>query len=111
MNRVEKENVVSGLKDQFAGAEGVFLVQYGGLGVSALEKLRGKLRDGGASLRVAKARLMKRASDGIPGCEDMVDMFCGQVGLVFAGKDSSSTAKALVDFAGDNDALSMMGGV
>jgi len=110
MNREQKAIVVQTLKDDFSNNKASFLVNYRGLTVNQMQKLRRELRDKSGSLKVAKARLMKRAVDGLDGVDQLTDFFKDQVGLVFAAQEAPAVAKVLRDFSEDNKSLELVVG-
>jgi len=110
MNRQQKELVVDGLRKDLLSSKAAFLVVYKGLNVGQMQELRSSLRSKGGALKVAKARLMKRAVDGQEGIGDLVPFLHDQVGLVFAGEEVADVAKALSDFA-KGSSLDLVAGV
>ena len=110
MNRQQKESVVSQLRKEFSHSEAAFLVEYRGLTVRQLERLRTDLRQKGGTFKITKARLMKLAVDGLDGQQDLSPFFKDQVGLVFAGQDTTVIAKILKDFAKEHEALHLIVG-
>lgn len=110
MNRQQKEQEIADLKGMLHGANATFLVEYKGLTVAQMQSLRKSLREQGAHLRVSKARLMKKASEDMPGVDGFCSQFKGQVGLVFAPNDVPTVAKKIVGFAKDNEALTVVSG-
>lgn len=110
MNRQEKETVVSGLKENFAASTGLFLIGYRGMTVAQLQRLRKMVRQNQGHLKVAKVRLVKRAIEGLPGSEELASLLREQVALVFAEKESPAVAKAIADFAKENEALKIVAG-
>lgn len=110
MNRQQKETVVSDFKRQFDSSQGTFLVDYKGLTVASLESLRTSLREKGGRLQVAKARLMKRAVEGIDGVDQFRDALSGQVAMVFAESEVPTVAKELMAFSKDHELLKVLTG-
>jgi large subunit ribosomal protein L10 len=110
MNREQKAVVIQELKNDFSECQASFLVGYQGLTVNQLQQLRRKLREKHGRFKVAKARLMKKASDGVEGYDQMADFFKNQVGLVFAEKEPTAVAKVLYEFSKDNGALQLVAG-
>ncbi|HEB41803.1 MAG TPA: 50S ribosomal protein L10 [Candidatus Dependentiae bacterium] len=109
MDRQQKELVVSSLKKNFVESQASFLVDFQGLTVSQMQILRRALRKNGGELKVAKARLIKRAFAGdktevlVPFCKD-------QIGVVFAETEASTVAKVLYDFSKKQEALRLVVG-
>lgn len=110
MNKQEKAQVISFLQEGFQKNQASFLVNFKGLSVKEMQSLRKVLRQGGGSFKVAKARLMKRATEGIEGIDSLKGMFKDQVGLVFARQDTPGIAKALYDFSKEHEALQLVAG-
>jgi len=110
VNRQEKALVVDGLKESLLSSQASFLVVYRGLSVEKMQQLRSQLRSSGGSLKIAKARLMKRAVDGEAGISELTDFFKDQIGLVFADDDVAGVAKVLADFSKENKALDLVAG-
>lgn len=110
MNRQEKEQVIKSLKNEFAESQASFLVGYKGLTVAQVQALRRKLRSQGGEFKVVKARLMKRAAEGVVGAQELEPYFKNQVALVFVNKEVAPIAKTLVDFSKENTALMIVVG-
>ncbi len=107
MSRAQKEKEVDAYKERFAEDEYFVIAQYSGLTVSEMTALRAKVREQGASFKVTKNRLAQRALEGTE-IQDMAPMFAGPVGL--AASKEPGVAKALYDYAKDNDKLVIIGG-
>lgn len=110
MNREQKESVIQSLKESFLQSKAAFLVNYQGLTVNQMQGLRRQLREKNGNLKVAKARLMKRAVDGVEGAGQLNGYFKEQVGLVFAHDEAPAVAKVLYDFSKENEALGLVVG-
>jgi large subunit ribosomal protein L10 len=110
MNRQQKELVVKSLQDEFAQSNASFLVGVQGLSVSQMEGLRTALRSKGGRLKVAKARLMKRAIKEADGTAVLEPFLKHQIGVVFAQDQVPAVAKALSDFSKLNEALVLIAG-
>lgn len=110
MNRQQKESAVQVLQNEFHKSESAFVVAYKGLSVSQLQSLRAQLREQKGSLKIAKARLMKRAVQELDGVKQMGDHFKDQIGLVFVGGETPAIAKILHKFSTENAALQLVAG-
>lgn len=111
MNRVGKSDVISYLQDRFEAATAAFLIDYKGLSVGQMRELRVELRKDGATLRVAKVRLMLRALNEVEGGKALIDSLGGQLGVVFADEEASGVAKCLLEFAKKHEAVSVKAGL
>ena len=110
MNRQQKEATVQALKEQFSQSSATFIVGYRGLSVVQMQGLRSLLRKDGATLKIAKARLLKRAVGDLEDADALTPYLKDQIGIVFASDESPMVAKALSSFAKDNNALQLIVG-
>lgn len=110
MNRQQKELVVKLLKERFSESPASFVVGYKGLAVDQMQGLRSQLRKEGGALKVTKARLMKLAVEGAENAQGLMPYLKDQIGVVFAANDPSAVAKALSEFAKQNEALELIAG-
>ena len=103
MARPEKVQAVEEIKEKFETSSATFLTEYRGLSVVQQQNLRRGLRDAGADFKVVKMTLARRAAAelGI----DISEELTGPTALAFAGKDPVGAAKALRDFAKENEAF------
>jgi len=109
MNRQQKELVVSLLKKNFIASQASFLIGFQGLTVNQMQDLRRTLRKKGGELKVAKARLIKRAVEGNKAA--VLTSFCkDQIGVVFVSNEVSMVAKVLYDFSKKQEALRLIAG-
>lgn len=110
MNKQQKALVVELLRENFSQSKGSFLVGYKGMTVEQMKTLRRALRTKGGKLKVAKARLMKRAVNEINGSEQLNPYLKDQIGIVFVSQEVPAIAKVLYDFSKKNEALKMIAG-
>lgn len=108
MLRAEKAGVIEDL-NALVGRSGVVVVtHYKGLTVAEMNTLRGQMRDAGASLRVTKNRLTKRALEGTP-FAGIAELFTGPTAIAVSA-DPTAAPKAVVAYAKRNDKLQIVGG-
>jgi large subunit ribosomal protein L10 len=108
VDREEKSEAVTTLNQVFKDAGAVVVAHYAGLTVAHMTALRAKMRDAGASVRVAKNRLAKLAVKGTD-AETIADLFKGPTVIAYS-KDPVAAAKVATDFAKANDKLVILGG-
>ena len=110
MPRPEKVQAVADIKESLEGSEAVFLTEYRGLSVKAVQELRASLRASGAEYKVVKMTLARRAADdaGISGLDEHL---LGPTALAFAKSDPVATAKALKDFSKSHEVFVLKAGV
>ncbi len=108
MDRSQKADTVAQLNAVFNEVSVVVVTRNLGMTVDQSTALRTKMRDAGASYKVAKNRLAKLAlkDTDYTGLEDYLT---GPVGLAWS-IDPVAAAKAAVDFAKSNDKLEIVGG-
>ena len=99
MNRTEKEQLVSELKEKLEGATALYYTDFTGLNVKRMTDLRRRLRKANVEYVVIKNTLALRAvnESGLVG-----ERLKGPTGLVVA-KDAVAAAKVITDFAKEND--------
>jgi len=113
LTRVQKEGEVAELRDRFARATSVFVAEYRGLSVAAVDALRAKMRAAGADAfeyRVAKNTLLRKAAAGSSG-EALAAHFRGPTAVAFSFGDPAKLAKILVDYAKEREHFKMRGAV
>ncbi|KUR72343.1 50S ribosomal protein L10 [Novosphingobium fuchskuhlense] len=108
MDRSQKAESVAFLTEVFNEAGAVVITRNLGMTVAQSTALRIKVREAGASFKVAKNSLAKIAAKGTA-YEGMIDLFTGPTGIA-ASADPVAAAKVVVDFAKTNDKLEIVGG-
>ena len=108
MDRNQKEHSVTELNSLFSESGAVIVAQYSGLSVAQMNDLRTRMREAGASFKVAKNRLAKRALEGTP-VAGISDLFSGPTGIGYS-EDPVAAPKVLVTFAKENESLVILGG-
>ena len=108
MDRSQKAESVAQLNAVFNEVGVVVITRNLGLSVGQSTALRGKMRDAGASYKVAKNRLAKLALKDTQ-YEGLEEYLTGPTALAWS-TDPVAAAKAAVDFAKTNDKLEIVGG-
>ncbi|EHR59390.1 50S ribosomal protein L10 [Saccharomonospora cyanea] len=108
MAKPDKVAAVAEIADRFRNSSAAVVTQYSGLSVSQLSELRRALGDT-ANYRVAKNTLVKRAA-AEAGVEGLDELFVGPTAIAFVEGEPVEAAKAIRDFAKDNNALVIKGG-
>jgi large subunit ribosomal protein L10 len=108
MDRSQKADAVAQLNAAFGEVGVVVVTRNHGLTVDASTELRGKMREAGATYKVAKNRLAKLAlkDTDYTGIEEFLS---GPTALAWSS-DPVAAAKAAVEFAKSNDKLEIVGG-
>jgi len=108
VDRSQKEELVASLHRVFEEATIVVVTHYSGLTVADMGDLRDRMRAEGASFKVTKNRLTRRALEGTK-FQDLRDLFTGPTAIAYS-ENPVSAAKVAVNFAKDNDNLVVLGG-
>jgi len=108
VNRNEKAELIETLQSTLSEAAAVVVTHQTGLTVAESSDLRGRMREAGAGFKVTKNRLTKIALQGTK-YEDISDLFTGQTAMGTSA-DPVAAAKVLVNFAKENDKLTVIGG-
>ena len=109
MARTDKSAAIAELKGDFEKSSAVLLTEYRGLSVAQLQRLRRAL-GANAEYKVAKNTLAAIGAKEA-GIEGLDDLLTGPTAIAFVTGEVSEVAKALRDFAKDNPALVIKGGV
>ncbi|MDO5747233.1 MAG: 50S ribosomal protein L10 [Actinomycetaceae bacterium] len=109
MAKPKKQAVIDELEKKFKDCNAVLLTEYRGLSVPQMTELRDKLRDT-ATYSVTKNTLARIAADRV-GFEFLKEDLVGPTALVFVTGEAVDAAKALRDFAKENDQLVIKSGV
>jgi large subunit ribosomal protein L10 len=108
VDRTEKEDLVASLHRTFSETTVVVVTHYIGLTVAEMGELRAQMREAGASIKVTKNRLVRRALDGTR-YKNLDVLFTGPTALAYSD-DPVAAAKVAVNFAKTNKKLVVLGG-
>ena len=108
MDRSQKADLVTELKNVFSETSVVVVTRNLGLTVAQSTDLRLRMRDAGAQFKVAKNRLALIALDGTR-YQPISELLKGPTALA-TSLDPVAAAKVAVEFAKTNDKLEILGG-
>lgn len=110
MPNVHNQETLVKVKEDLTDLSAMWIVDYRGLTVKEIQALRSAIREAGASMKVYKNTLMRIAliEAELPTLDDMLE---GPSAFVFAGEDVAAAAKAVKNFAKDNENLEIKGGL
>ena len=110
ISKTRKQALVTQYVDLLDQSNAIFLAEYAGIPVSQLESFRDEVRNAEGSFKVTKNTLLRIALEqsGKPIPSDLLN---GQLGTGFALGEAPTLAKALVNFAKDEDNFVIKGGV
>ena len=113
LTRVQKESQVAELKEKFGRATCMYIADYCGIGVEAVNQLRSRIHSEGQGeyeYRVVKNTLLRLACVDTPAAE-VARFFQGPSALALSYGDPVGLAKILVDFAEDHEVFEVRGGL
>jgi large subunit ribosomal protein L10 len=108
VERAQKAELVTSLNQVFKDTGVVVVAHYAGLNVADMTALRARMREAGASVRVAKNRLAKLALKGTD-AETIADLLQGPTMIAFSN-DPVAAPKVAADFAKTHQNLVILGG-
>jgi len=108
--KAEKAALIDEIHGRFAKAQVAVVAEYRGLGVEDLRTLRTKLRTAGGEFKVVKNTLAQRAAEGTA-LSVVREHFDGPIGVVLGYDDPAALAKALKEFAAEQEKLKLRIGV
>jgi len=108
LDRTEKREFIAHLAAVFADTSFVLVAQNKGLTVAEVSNLRRRMREAGATYKVAKNRLATLALDGTR-FQGVAPLLRGPTALAWS-TDPVAVAKTAVEFAKGNDKFVILGG-
>ncbi len=108
MERAQKQKLVETLRQDLADTVCLVVTHQTGLDVAEATQLRRQVRGAGASYRVTKNRLARRALEGTPFAA-LSTLFTGPTAIAFS-RDPVAAARVVVEFANRNAKLTIVGG-
>jgi large subunit ribosomal protein L10 len=108
VDRAQKQELTATLHRDLADTVCVVITHQTGLSVGEVTQLRRQIRSAGASYRVTKNRLVRRALEGTPFAA-LAPLFTGPTAIAFS-RDPVAAAKAAVEYANRNTKLTIVGG-
>jgi large subunit ribosomal protein L10 len=110
LKKEQKVNLAEEMHNLLEASKAMIVSDYRGLTVEKISVLRNNLRKEGATFRVVKNTLMKKAMPGTPYAES-TGLFEGPTAVAIAPADPVGIIKALVAFAKENEKFTIKGGV
>lgn len=110
LTKKAKEKMLEEVTAELKNSELVIVTDYRGLNVKAISALRSKLRDQQCSYRVTK-NTMNRLACRQAGVEEIEGLFEGPTAIAYSNADPVASAKVFNEFAKENEALVVKGGL
>src|SRR3954467_11002300 len=103
MERAEKETIAGTIKDRFAKMTSAVFVDFKGLNVEQVTKLRDEFRKAGVEYRVVKNTLVHHAVKEHAWATKLESTLVGMTGIAWSYEDPSAAAKVVKAFRKDHD--------
>ena len=109
LNISQKKELVERLHKQLSATEISILVDYKGIDVESMTRLRAELRKENVSMEVVKNTILKRAAENTDSAL-LNDYYSGPNAIITSDDDPVTPAKILINFAKDNEKLEIKAG-
>jgi len=109
MDRAAKEKALGEIKESFANVASVVIVDYRGVTVPVVTRLRDDLRKNGCHYRVLKNSLVKIAVKGSK-MEPMGQLMAGTTAVIWSNEIPQTPAKLALQWVKDEPKLKILGG-
>ncbi|EDX86724.1 ribosomal protein L10, putative [Synechococcus sp. PCC 7335] len=106
-----KQALVAEMKDLLEASESAFVIDYKGLSVAQISDLRGRLRESGATCKISKNTLLKRAIADQDQWQELESLLTGTSAVLLTKEDIGSAVKAYKKFQKDTKKTELRGGV
>ncbi len=102
MNKNEKAEKVSQVKELIENSTALYITDYEGISVGDISEIRNQFRKEGVKYKVLKNTLFKRALDESGMYEKLADHLVGMTGFAFADENLVAPAKIIKKYFDDN---------
>lgn len=111
MLRTDKENSIAEIKASFERATSTVFVDYKGMTVAEVSKLRDICREKGVLYRVLKNTLVRKALGDAPYANKLAANLKGMTAVAWSFEEPSAAARLLKDYAKENEKLKIKAGL
>lgn len=110
MPNAQNVETLENIKADLSEVSAMWVVDYRGLTVKEIQQLRRNIRETGATMKVYKNTLVHLALQDAE-LPTLDDLLAGPSAFVFCGEDVAAAAKAVKNFAKENENLVIKGGL
>ena len=107
MDRNEKSEIISEIKELLESSSGVYLTDYNGINVEDITDLRNQFRKEGVRYKVFKNSLVKRALTESGRFTKLADHLSGMTGFAFTTTNAVAPAKIINKYFGNKEKLAL----
>lgn len=105
MNKDEKVEIISEVKEMIEKSSAVFLTDYTGINVSDMNEIRNQFRKEGVKYKVIKNTLFKRAMQEAGKYDKLAEHLIGMTGYAFTSDNPVAPAKIIKKYFDDKQKL------
>jgi len=109
MKKAKKVEVLQQIKELVKDSSAMFLVDYKGVNVADINKLRANFKKEGVTYKVFKNTLLRKALEEIGGYDKFYDHLTGMTGVAFAKDNFVAPAKIIKKYFDDTGKFAFKG--
>ena len=107
MNKDEKTEIISEVKEMIENSSAIYLTDYSGITVADISTIRNEFRKEGVRYKVIKNTLFKRALEEAGKYDKLADHLIGMTGYAFASDNPVAPAKIIKKYNDISQKLSL----
>ena len=111
MLRAQKADLVAQIRDRFTRMSSAVFLDYQGMTVAEVSKLRDVFRQRGIDYRVVKNTLVRQALADQPWLGRLDDVLSGMTAVAWSFEEPSAAARAIKEFRKENEKLRIKAGL
>ena len=111
MERAQKAEAIETLKAQFSKMSSAVFLDFTGMTVGEVSKLRDVFRAKGVEYKVVKNKLVQQALADKAWSKGLVPVLKGMTGVAWSFEEPSAAARVVKDFVKDNEKLKVKAGL
>jgi len=109
MDKTEKDEIISQIKDLVNTSTAIYLIDYSKVNVEDINNLRNEFRKEGVKYKVFKNTFFKKALLEIEGYDKLNDLLVGMTGFAFVQNNATAPAKIIKKYFDTTQKFSLKG--
>lgn len=111
MERAQKEEAIKDIRARFDKMSSAVFLDFTGMTVEEVSKLRDKFREKGIDYKVLKNKLVEKALADLPWVSGLKPVLRGMTGVAWSFEEPSAAARVVKDFVKENEKLKVKAGL
>lgn len=111
MERAHKEEAIKDIRARFDKMSSAVFLDFTGMTVEEVSKLRDKFREKGIDYKVLKNKLVEKALADQPWVSGLKPVLRGMTGVAWSFEEPSAAARVVKDFVKENEKLKVKAGL